>query len=55
MFGVIAYGVHINGYTKNSKGEYKMWIGRRSKTKQTFPDMLDNMVFRLIFVLYQIT
>lgn len=43
LFGIISYGVHINGYTKNSKGEYSMWIGRRSKTKQTFPDMLDNM------------
>ncbi|RUS71469.1 hypothetical protein EGW08_020768 [Elysia chlorotica] len=43
LFGLLEYGVHINGFTRSAKGELKMWIGRRSKTKQTFPDMLDNM------------
>ncbi|KAL4228799.1 hypothetical protein ACF0H5_011839 [Mactra antiquata] len=42
LFGVIQYGVHINGYTYKN-GEMMMWIGRRSKTKQTYPNMLDNM------------
>ena len=44
MFGFLQYGVHVNGFTKDKNGEYMMWIGRRSKTKQTFPDMFDNMV-----------
>ncbi|XP_012943567.1 nudix hydrolase 20, chloroplastic [Aplysia californica] len=43
LFGFIQYGVHINGYTRDKDGERMMWIGRRSKTKQTFPDMYDNM------------
>ncbi|XP_060592122.1 uncharacterized protein LOC132746866 [Ruditapes philippinarum] len=42
LFGFIQYGVHVNGYTYKD-GELKMWVGRRSKTKQTFPNMLDNM------------
>lgn len=43
LFGVIHYGVHINGYTVVD-GEVKMWIGQRSTTKPTFPNMYDNMV-----------
>jgi len=43
MFGFLQYGVHVNGFTKDKNGKYMMWIGRRSKTKQTFPDMYDNM------------
>lgn len=43
LFGLIQYGVHVNGYTKDQNGEVLMWIARRSKTKQTFPDMYDNM------------
>lgn len=44
LFGIIQYGVHVNGYTKDKNGELQMWIAKRSKTKQTFPDMYDNMV-----------
>ncbi|XP_059179434.1 uncharacterized protein LOC131958427 [Physella acuta] len=43
LFGFIQYGVHVNGFTKDDNGEIKIWIGKRSKTKQTFPDMYDNM------------
>ena len=43
LFGLKSYGCHINGYVKKN-GEYFMWIARRSKTKQTFPGMLDNFV-----------
>ena len=50
---VQAYGVHVNGYVRSSSppvaasetspsGMY-MWIGRRSKTKQTFPGKLDHV------------
>lgn len=42
-FGVCAYGVHMNGYVRKRDGIH-MWIGRRSKTKPTYPSMLDNTV-----------
>lgn len=47
LFGVITYGVHINGYIPSktsNKRDFKMWIPRRSYTKATFPGMLDNTV-----------
>lgn len=43
LFGVRAYGVHMNGYVRKSGGIF-MWIGRRSPNKATYPGMLDNMV-----------
>jgi len=43
LFGVTAYGVHMNGYVRDG-GELAMWVARRSKLKPTFPGMLDNMV-----------
>ena len=42
------YGVHINGYVREASGEIKMWIGKRSDNKQTYPGLLDNMV-RVVF------
>ncbi|KAH3877957.1 hypothetical protein DPMN_001836, partial [Dreissena polymorpha] len=42
LFGFIQYGVHINGYTYRD-GKMMMWVGRRSPTKPTYPNMLDNM------------
>lgn len=41
LFGLKQYGCHINGYIKRN-GVYSMWIARRSKTKPTYPGMLDN-------------
>lgn len=43
LFGVKRYGVHINGYTVSNSGEVSMWLARRSRTKQTYPGLLDNM------------
>ncbi|KAM9341963.1 thiamine pyrophosphokinase 2 [Pholidichthys leucotaenia] len=43
LFGVKRYGVHINGYTVSESGEVNMWLARRSRTKQTYPGLLDNM------------
>uniref|UniRef100_A0A1A8HVW1 Nudix hydrolase domain-containing protein n=3 Tax=Nothobranchius TaxID=28779 RepID=A0A1A8HVW1_NOTKU len=43
LFGVKRYGVHINGYTVGDSGEVSMWLARRSRTKQTYPGLLDNM------------
>ncbi|XP_056278438.1 uncharacterized protein LOC130199181 isoform X3 [Pseudoliparis swirei] len=44
LFGVKRYGVHINGYTVGDGGEVRMWLARRSLTKQTYPGLLDNVV-----------
>ncbi len=43
LFGVRAYGVHLNGFTGHG-GELKLWVGKRSKTKQTAPGKLDHLV-----------
>lgn len=47
MLGVVTYGVHINGYVPAEKtvdGKMRMWIPRRSATKQTYPGKLDNTI-----------
>ncbi|KAF9919321.1 hypothetical protein BX616_008339 [Lobosporangium transversale] len=46
LFGVHAYGVHMNGYVRTGPNPWdvQMWIARRSLTKPTYPGMLDNMV-----------
>jgi 8-oxo-dGTP pyrophosphatase MutT (NUDIX family) len=43
LFGVRAYGVHLNGYVRQGDG-IRMWIGRRSPHKAAYPNKLDNMV-----------
>jgi isopentenyldiphosphate isomerase len=43
LFGIRAYGVHLNGYVRKGN-RLSLWIGRRSRTKQTYPGMLDNAV-----------
>lgn len=47
LLGVRQYGVHMNGYIYDADSELKMWIGRRSPTKPTYPGMLDNTVGKL--------
>lgn len=44
LLGILQYGVHLNGYVRTGAGDYKLWIGKRSDTKATYPGMLDNMV-----------
>ena len=45
LFGVVMYGVHINGYVKSPiTGEIKLWVPRRAANKATYPGMLDNTV-----------
>lgn len=44
QLGIKAYGVHINGYVRRPDGSKDLWVGRRSKTKQTWPGMLDHIV-----------
>ncbi len=42
-FGFRAYGVHINGIVRDG-GETKMWVARRSRSKQSHPGLLDQIV-----------
>ncbi len=46
-FGIRKYGSHLNGYVIDDDGTWRMWIGKRSITKQTFPGMYDNMVRKM--------
>ncbi len=43
LFGVQAYGVHMNGYVEDGGG-LKMWVARRSLNKGSAPGKLDQMV-----------
>ena len=42
-FGVRAYGQHLNGYVRDGD-ELLMWLGRRSRSKPSYPGMLDQLV-----------
>ncbi|EXX71810.1 hypothetical protein RirG_075250 [Rhizophagus irregularis DAOM 197198w] len=44
LFGVLTFGVHLNGYTRTEQGQLKMWIAKRARTKPTWPGWLDNAV-----------
>lgn len=41
--GLLAYGVHANGFTRRD-GQLHIWVAKRSMTKPTFPGQWDNMV-----------
>lgn len=43
LFGVWAYGVHMNGFLRGRDG-HKIWVGKRSLTKFSAPGKLDQMV-----------
>jgi hypothetical protein len=42
-FGVQGYGVHLNGHVGHG-ADMRLWVGRRSPTKQTAPNKLDHLV-----------
>ncbi len=42
-FGMMAYGAHLNGFTRRD-GEPCLWIARRAASKAIDPDRLDNLV-----------
>jgi 8-oxo-dGTP pyrophosphatase MutT (NUDIX family) len=42
-FGFVAYGAHLNGYTRR-KGRDHAWISRRATSKHVDPGKLDNLV-----------
>lgn len=44
IFGILTFGIHVNGYFYDSNSKLRMWIPRRSKTKATWPLKLDNVV-----------
>lgn len=41
LFGIVTYGVQLTCYVEDEHG-LRIWIGRRSRSKQTYPGMLDN-------------
>ncbi|XP_046852027.1 nudix hydrolase 24, chloroplastic-like [Xenia sp. Carnegie-2017] len=43
LFGIMQYGVHINGYKMDKDNNISMWIARRSSTKPTYPGKLDQI------------
>jgi len=43
LFGVRAYGVHVNGFVGDGAG-LKLWVAKRSPNKQTAPGKLDHLV-----------
>jgi len=43
LFGVRAYGVHLNGFTGQGR-DLKLWVAKRSRTKHTAPGKLDHLV-----------
>ncbi|KAF3774408.1 Nudix hydrolase 24 [Nymphaea thermarum] len=42
-FGIQGYAVHVNGYVER-KGEKKVWVGKRSMSKSTYPGFFDQLV-----------
>ena len=44
IFGILTFGVHINGYFFDDNNRLRMWIPRRSAKKPTWPLKLDNVV-----------
>jgi 8-oxo-dGTP pyrophosphatase MutT (NUDIX family) len=43
-FGIIAAGIHVNGFVRTADGGIKMWIGRRALNKANSPGKLDQLV-----------
>ncbi len=43
LFGVRAYGIHVNGFVRDGEN-LKIWIGRRGHDRAVCPGKLDNMI-----------
>lgn len=41
LFGIVTYGVQLMCYVRDKQG-LRLWIGKRSERKQTYPGMLDS-------------
>ena len=44
LFGIVNFSVHLLAYVDNKEEGRKFWVPRRSRTKMTYPGMLDNTV-----------
>jgi len=46
LFGILSFGMHMTAFVRCSDASHgmKIWVPRRSKTKSTYPSMLDNTV-----------
>ncbi|OBA21185.1 hypothetical protein METBIDRAFT_31769 [Metschnikowia bicuspidata var. bicuspidata NRRL YB-4993] len=58
LLGVVTYGVHITGYVpadKTRDNTLKIWVPKRSATKQTYPGKLDNTIAGGLAYPYSIT
>ncbi len=44
LFGVRAYGVHVNGFTRLADGRLALWVARRAWDRPLEPGKLDNLV-----------
>jgi len=42
LFGVRAYGVHLNGFVRDAE-DLRLWVARRAKDKATAPGKLDHL------------
>lgn len=42
-FGARGFGVHVNGFTRTETG-LELWVARRSRSKPTWPGLLDQLV-----------
>lgn len=43
LFGIRAWGIHMNGFVRRPDGLH-IWVAYRAKVKPTYPGMLDNTV-----------
>jgi isopentenyldiphosphate isomerase len=43
-FGIKAYGVHVNCFSRLPDGRVEVWVARRSRDKPTWPLLLDHAV-----------
>ncbi len=44
VFGLAAYGLHVNGYVRRDDGDMHMWVGVRAPDRLVAPGKLDNLV-----------
>lgn len=43
LFGLLAFGVHVNGYVEAPEG-LRLWVGKRSQHKAVAPGKLDHLI-----------
>jgi len=43
-FGIRAFGLHVNGFTRDAEGSISIWVARRARDRAVEPGKFDNMV-----------